>query len=146
MKTFHISDILSITTGGLVSDRHMDGVYDILNFLTGDELLTHQLPRAMRECEPWLRTQFPAFFPDNAVMKVLLSGLAVSLELVESKEGREATCAHFVTSARIALRVPEHLPVYEMPEGEHTHIDALEEAGAIKGDDKVIMVVASEDA
>jgi hypothetical protein len=29
-KQFHISDVLSITTGRLVSTRHMTGVYDLL--------------------------------------------------------------------------------------------------------------------
>lgn len=59
MKTFHIGDILSVTTGRLVSPRHIEGVYDILNHLTADNLMTHQLPRASRECEPFLRERFP---------------------------------------------------------------------------------------
>ena len=58
-KEFHLGDVLSITTGRLVSSRHIDGVYDILNFMTGDNLFTHQLPRASRECEPYLLMQFP---------------------------------------------------------------------------------------
>ena len=45
-KRFHISDILSITTGRLVATRHVEGIYDILGFMTGEELFTHQLPRA----------------------------------------------------------------------------------------------------
>jgi hypothetical protein len=58
-KTFHIGDILSVTTERLVSPRHIDGVYDILNWMTGDSLFTHQLPRAAGECAPSLRAQFP---------------------------------------------------------------------------------------
>lgn len=58
-RTFHVGDILSITTGRLVSPRHIEGVYDILNHLTADNLFTHQLPRASRECEPYLRERFP---------------------------------------------------------------------------------------
>jgi len=58
-REFHIGDILTVTTGRLVSPRHMDGVYDILNWMTGDNLFTHQLPRACRECEQPLRDQFP---------------------------------------------------------------------------------------
>ena len=59
---FHLGDILSITTGRLVSPRHIDGVYDILNFMTGDNLFTHQLPRASRDCKPELKRQFPQLF------------------------------------------------------------------------------------
>lgn len=58
-REFHLGDILSITTGRLVSLRHMDGVYEILNFLTGDNLFTHQLPRAYREMRPRLLAQHP---------------------------------------------------------------------------------------
>lgn len=58
-KAFHIGDILSITTGRLVSPRHMEGVYEILNYMTGDNLFTHQLPRASNECKPHLLRQHP---------------------------------------------------------------------------------------
>ena len=59
MREFHISDILSITTGRLVSTRHVEGVYEILNYMTGDNLFTHQLPRASRVCAPHLLRQHP---------------------------------------------------------------------------------------
>lgn len=58
-QTFHLGDILSISTGYLVAPEHIDGVYKILNFMTGDNLFTHQLPRACRECAPHLIRQFP---------------------------------------------------------------------------------------
>lgn len=58
-KDFHLGDVLSITTGVLVSFRSMEGIYDILNFMTGDDLFTHQLPRATDECKPHLLEQFP---------------------------------------------------------------------------------------
>lgn len=54
MREFHIGDILSITTERLVSPRLIEGVYDILNYMTGDNLMTHQLPRASRHCAPYL--------------------------------------------------------------------------------------------
>lgn len=42
-KSFHLSDILSVSTGCLVSRNHMGGVYQVLNHMTGDNLFTHQL-------------------------------------------------------------------------------------------------------
>lgn len=59
MKLFHISDVLSVTTGKLVSTRRMDGVYDILNHMTGESLVTHQLPRAIKVCAPFILRQHP---------------------------------------------------------------------------------------
>jgi hypothetical protein len=58
-REFDLGDVLSVTTGCLVSPRHMAGIYDILNFMTGDDLMTHQIPRACRECEPVLLLQHP---------------------------------------------------------------------------------------
>jgi hypothetical protein len=58
-REFHIGDVLSITTSMLVSPRRMDGVYDILGYMTGEPLFTHQLPRAARECTPELLRQHP---------------------------------------------------------------------------------------
>ena len=58
-KTFNLSDVLSITTGVLLSDRKMDGVCDILNFMTGEDLFTHQLVGAYGIVLPVLQKQFP---------------------------------------------------------------------------------------
>lgn len=60
-KKFHLGDILSITTGRLVSPRHIDGVYDILGFMTGESLFTHALPRASDVCKPHLLRRYPQF-------------------------------------------------------------------------------------
>ena len=99
MKTFHISDVLSVTTGRLVSSRHMGGIYEILNFLTGDNLFTHQLPRAMKECLPWLRTQFPNLMDDAVIMRGLLLALDENIEKAKAqgdKKAIEAACSAWV--------------------------------------------------
>jgi hypothetical protein len=51
-KTFTLAAVLTITTGRLVSS--MDDVYEILNHITGDNLFTHVLPRALRFAAPLL--------------------------------------------------------------------------------------------
>jgi len=58
-KTFHIGDVLSITTGKLLSKDKMNGVYNILNFMTGESLFTHQLPRAADRCKLVLLDYYP---------------------------------------------------------------------------------------
>lgn len=58
-REFHLGDVLSITTGRLISPRGIEGVYDILRFMTGQDLFTHQLPRAMTEMKPRLLAQHP---------------------------------------------------------------------------------------
>lgn len=58
-RKFHIGDLVSVTTGRLVSPRHINGVYDIVDFVTGEAHFTHQLPRASREITPVLLEQHP---------------------------------------------------------------------------------------
>lgn len=55
----HLGDILSVTTDRLVSPDHIGGVYRILNHMTGDNLMTHQLPAAAEAMKPQLVAQFP---------------------------------------------------------------------------------------
>lgn len=59
MGRLHISDVLTVTTGILVSTRHMEGVYDTLDYLTGSQLFTHQLPKAAEIAKPYLFEQHP---------------------------------------------------------------------------------------
>lgn len=58
-REFPLADILSVTTERPLSRRHMDGLYDILGYMTGDSLMTHQLPRANDACKPVLLLQHP---------------------------------------------------------------------------------------
>lgn len=66
VKPFDISDVLSITHDRLVSTRHIEGVYDILNFMTGESLFTHALPRAAEACKPALLAQFPELAKESS--------------------------------------------------------------------------------
>lgn len=58
-REFPLADILSVTTERLLSRRHMGGIYDILGYMTGESLMTHQLPRAADACKPVLLQQHP---------------------------------------------------------------------------------------
>lgn len=58
-KNFHIGQVLTVTTGFMVSPNGIAGVYEILDWMTGDNLFTHQLPRASNICEPILKGLYP---------------------------------------------------------------------------------------
>jgi len=121
-KTFHLGDILSIITGRLVSPRHIDGVHDILNWMTGDNLFTHQLPRACAECAPGLLAQHPSL-ADVETPGDFTSEAQVTewLETQMAWLGRE-------------------LPVSPLAAEDHTHIDPLTELHAMRPDGEVIVV------
>lgn len=120
-QRFHLGDILTITTGALVSPDHMDGVYRILNHLTGDSLFTHQLPAACDAMRPVLVAQFP----DIAIVEApTFSGpeqVAPWLAEQVAKFGEW----HEVTAPSSA------------PWGEH---DAIQELVDMVGKDRVIVV------
>ena len=48
-KTFPTADVLSAVTGVLVSK--IDGVYEVLSWMSGEPIWTHQLPRVSREAQ-----------------------------------------------------------------------------------------------
>lgn len=58
-RPFHLGDILSVTTGRLVSLRHLQGVYEITSYMVGRSVFTHELPSAAKECRPALLAQYP---------------------------------------------------------------------------------------
>ncbi len=141
MKNFDIGDVLSVTTGRLVSPRGGEGVYDILNFLTGDNLVTHQLPRAMKECKPWLRTQFPQLFTENPDMARLVVELKETIQVLDPEHGGDVVTAAWVNAVAQQFGLPEQLPVYEMDAEMHTRIDPVEELRAMVGDDRIHTVL-----
>lgn len=57
-KEFASCDVLSVVTGRLVGK--MGGVYEVLNWMAGESLFTHQIPRASREAQPVLVAAHPA--------------------------------------------------------------------------------------
>jgi hypothetical protein len=121
-RDFHLGDILTITTGRLVSPRHMDGVYDILNFMTGDNLFTHQLPRAADECQGLLLAQHPDL---------------KAVEVPEEFSGKEHVEAWL--AEQVAL-FGETRPVTPLHEDDHTRIDPFTEMRMIKPDAEIIAV------
>lgn len=126
-RDFHIGDILSITTGKLVSPTHIGGVYEILNWMTGENLMTHQLPRVSEECEGPLREQHP----DLAQVEVP--------ETVNSEESllfwlAEQTAVYGVTR-----------PVRPLRAEDHTHINPLTEIAMMRPDLPVIAVELPHD-
>ena len=70
-KKFHTGTVLSIAGDTLLSPEGMGGIYKILNYMTGDNLFTHQLPRAARVCRPFIKKQLPqlADYDDSSVTK-----------------------------------------------------------------------------
>lgn len=120
-KDFHISDILSITTGRLVSTRHINGVYDILGWMTGENLFTHQIPRVSREAEPVLLAAHPQLATVDKDAEINPDNL----------------------SEWIAARISEFgetLPVPKLNADQHERIEPFSELAEIVHPDRIIVV------
>jgi len=133
-KTFHLGDILTITTGGrLVSPRHMEGVYDILNWMTGENLMTHQLPRAARECEGPLLAQHPD-----------LAAVTVPGEFGDGTPGGAKRAVDAWLAEQVAV-YGETREVEPLHPDDHTRIDPLTEFGIVAPHAQVIPVIVPEE-
>ena len=58
-KTFPIDAVMSTLTGFLVSESGIGCVYEVLNWMTGESVYTHQIPRISREARPVLLAEYP---------------------------------------------------------------------------------------
>jgi hypothetical protein len=58
-KGFPTADVLSTITGRLMGQ--IGGVYEVLNWMTGESVYTHQTPRIGREARPVIVAAHPQF-------------------------------------------------------------------------------------
>lgn len=120
-RSVPLADILTMTTGRLLSPRHMDAVYELANWMTGDNLMTHQLPRAADACRPELLRQHPQLEGVEPPADADVPDLMTWLVGVEREHG-------------------EHLPVAPLPPSAWERRDAVEELRDMVGPEKVIVL------
>ena len=119
-KTFPTPVVLTIVTGRLLCD--IREVYGILNWMTGEDLMTHQLPRVCREATPVI--------------------LALHPTLSESVDD-EASCTteNFASwRAKWVARYGATLAVPKLTIDQHERIDPLSEAAEHFHPDNMIRV------
>lgn len=136
-KPFHIGDVLSITTGRLVSPRHIGGVYEILNHMTGDNLFTHQLGRAAEACAPILLSDHPWLIEMGA-------DLERRLDAVPEGGDMESAIRDALVSYGLQIGCSD-INVLPLAPESWLRIDPLQELSAMVGEEK-IMVVELPDA
>lgn len=117
-KSFHIGAILSVTGEALMCP--IGDVYEILNYMTDDNLFTHQLPRVARECRPVLLKQQPQLsaWVDDVTPENYKARLADAIK-----------------------QFGEELSVEPLAANEHEYIDPMSELAEKIHPDKIIPVV-----
>jgi hypothetical protein len=106
-QSFPLGDVLTIVTGLLLSQDGIAAAYRILNFITKDNLYTHQLPRVCAEVRPYLLKKHPA------------------LATVDASGVTPENWRVWMTDQVLAFG--EYLEVDQMPAGEHYYIDPVSE-------------------
>ena len=126
-RTFHLGDVLSVTTGRLVSPSHMDGIYGVLNWMTSDDLMTHQLPRAIDECQGPLLAQHPDL---------------AAIEMPDDFGGKEGVDRWL---AEQVARYGETREVAPLTDGGHARIDPITELRQMRPDAGIVVVAVPDD-
>ena len=133
---YHISDVLTITTGRLVSSRHIEGVYDILGYMTGDSLMTHQLPRAMRECAPTILKAYPQLSPTDPATAQAIKAMDTEVKASDPA----GAVVNMVLRVQLSHGLDDMLEVPKLPHDQSAHTDPLEELIGMVGRERVIVV------
>jgi len=120
--SFDLGTILSVVTPVLLTD--IGNVYEILNYMTGDDLFTHQLPRVAEEMRSVILKQHPQLMEINA-------------DGVGTENWKEFLC-------EMIQKYGESLPIVPCGLWEHKIIDEQEELlSMLNGDESKIVMVTS---
>lgn len=124
-RQFHLGDILSITTGRLVSPNRIKGVRNIVNYMCRDSFSTYQLSRASKECEPYLLEAFPHF-----------ADIDIRFVNVDNWED---------WLGELVILCGEFHAVRPIHQEDHEVIDPLEELASMVDESKIMVVDVAEE-
>lgn len=128
-RSFHVGDLLSVTDGRLVSPDHIAGVYRVIDFVTGEEHMTHQLPRASRVVGPWILNQHP-----------WLADVEFDFDIPDSASSDEARGIVAAWLANAAAKHGERHDVEQMPLGMYVGRDPIAELSEMAPHAEIIVL------
>ncbi len=121
-KEFPTGDVLSIVTGYLVTPNGIGAVYEVLNWMTGESVYTHQIPRISKEARAVVLVAHP--------------------ELAEAcAEAKQVTRENWQQWLAIwTARYGEKIAVPKFTADEHKRIDPISELAEKVPPEKIIVV------
>lgn len=128
-RSFHIGDLLTVSDGRLVSPNHIGGVYEVVDFVTGQQHMTHQLGRAAEAIRPWLLGQHP-WLADVQFTYVIPDGAS-------NEQAADIIATWLAGEAAVHGEFHEVEP---MPFGGYVGRDPIAELVEMVGPDRVIAV------
>ncbi len=121
-KAFPTGDVLSAVTGYLITPNGIGGIYGVLNWMIGESVYTHQIPRIGREAGPVLLAAHPELAEVYAEAKQV------------NKENWQQWLAIWTA------RYGETITVPQFTADEHARIEPLSELAEKVSPDRIIMV------
>jgi hypothetical protein len=140
-KRFELRTILSVITGRLLTKRKglnnngIGDLYEILGWMTNDSPFTHQIPRFIDECAPWLLRWYPALQTATDALPLL----DADIEREGAQQGVE------LWLGKLALMgLPQSFEIPRIPADDHTTKDPFDELVEMRGTDEGIVIVQPE--
>lgn len=127
-KTFTMGQILSVASGIFCTENFGD-VYEILNYMSGEDLYTTQLPRVANEATPYLLDRF--------------EWLEDACELMRTTEGDGA--AALAMAKTLANRYGNNFSVPIIPMDDHEIVDPGEDARRLGFKGEIIDIDLSDE-
>ena len=122
-RLVHIGDILSITSGRLVSREGFSSFHRALTYMAGEDVYVHQVAHVMAEARPVLLERYP-----------LLA------DVVPPDDIDETTVGEWLNEQ--SRLYGEFLELPRMSCGQHKSMNAVSEALEQKNDDAVVVLKA----
>lgn len=132
-KSFPLAAVLTVTTGRLLTE--MDHVYEILNWVTGDDVYTHQIPRALQAAGPLLLKRFPELVPASGGLRSLDSWIAK-----DHTGGHEGIRMWLTELQMMFPAIKDSYQIAPISAGQWEHIDPVLEAGSMFDPEKIITI------
>ena len=147
-RPFSLRDILTVTTGYLLtkspnaSDNGIGNLYEIIDWMTGDEAYTHTLGRFADKCKPWLLRWFPELAKADAYLPELekLCEGSNKSSRPETDKAIEGWIIRVIgqTGCKTSYDVPR------IPKDDHAIIDPYDELIIDRGTDEGIIIIGHD--
>lgn len=134
-KQVNLRQLLNCTSFYLCSS--MDDIYDVLNFMSADNLYTHQLPRVAEEVRPYLIEQHP--FLEEASAKLRRDWEAHKAAGTSTQE------IFYGLLDALDAEYGTEFTIFPMHFEDHEVIDPIDEIKRIKPDMKIIEFQVGEE-
>lgn len=144
-KRFPLRVVLTVTTGRLLTaprgerDNGIGDLYKLLDWLTGDGIATHQIPRAIEAAQPWLFKCFPELAYPSAALDKLDGWIAAD----RTDDRQEAMRMWFAELKMVFPELKDEYDIAPMPAG-WVSIDPMIELESMVGKERIITVNVPE--